>query len=121
MIDEDVDDDARQSSLDETLLSRARATLMAQDVIGIAKMQRTLRIGYNEAARVIDQLEAEGSVSYADINGRRTVRSADGILADPGPRPPPPPEPTPTLELRFYDLLIRFLNWLTRLRGRDAI
>ena len=121
MIDDDFDDEDHELPLDPALLIRARVALTGQEVMGVPKMQRALRIGYNEAARVIDQLEAEGLISYADINGRRTVRTADGRLPDPGPRPPPPPEPSPNLEQRSYDLLIKFFNWIARMRGRDAV
>lgn len=39
----------------------------------ISGVQRTLRIGYNRAARLIDQMEAEGIVSAPEHNGNRTI------------------------------------------------
>ena len=39
----------------------------------ISGIQRQLRIGYNRAARLIDQMEADGIVSSAETNGNRTV------------------------------------------------
>ena len=39
----------------------------------ISGIQRQLRIGYNRAARLIDQMEADGIVSPAETNGNRTV------------------------------------------------
>lgn len=39
----------------------------------ISGVQRALRIGYNRAARLIDQMEAEGIVSAPEHNGNRTI------------------------------------------------
>ncbi|MDO4226815.1 DNA translocase FtsK [Neisseria sp.] len=39
----------------------------------ISSVQRYLRIGYNRAARLIDQMEADGIVSAPEANGNRTV------------------------------------------------
>lgn len=39
----------------------------------ISGVQRALRIGYNRAARLIDQMESEGIVSAPEHNGNRTI------------------------------------------------
>ena len=45
----------------------------------ISYLQRQLRIGYNSAARLIDQMEEMGLVSSPDHVGRREVlRDTDG-------------------------------------------
>ncbi|HEY9101587.1 DNA translocase FtsK, partial [Chitinimonas sp.] len=39
----------------------------------ISSVQRQLRIGYNRAARLIEQMEQAGLVSPMETNGNRTV------------------------------------------------
>jgi DNA segregation ATPase FtsK/SpoIIIE, S-DNA-T family len=46
----------------------------------ISGVQRHLRIGYNRAARLIEQMERDGVVSGPEHNGNRTV------IAPPPPR-----------------------------------
>ncbi len=43
----------------------------------ISMLQRRLRIGYNRAARIIEQMEKEGIVSPTDAMGRRKVLARD--------------------------------------------
>jgi S-DNA-T family DNA segregation ATPase FtsK/SpoIIIE len=42
----------------------------------ISSVQRHLRIGYNRAARLIEQMEQQGVVSAMESNGNRTVLAA---------------------------------------------
>jgi S-DNA-T family DNA segregation ATPase FtsK/SpoIIIE len=46
----------------------------------ISGVQRRLKIGYNRAARLIEEMEAQGVVSAAETNGNREV------LAPPPPK-----------------------------------
>ncbi|EGV34797.1 DNA translocase FtsK [Neisseria weaveri] len=44
----------------------------------ISSIQRHLRIGYNRAARLMDQMEEDGIVSAAESNGNRTILVPNG-------------------------------------------
>lgn len=48
----------------------------------ISSVQRALRIGYNRAARLIDQMETDGIVSPPETNGNRTVIAPNAQLHD---------------------------------------
>lgn len=41
--------------------------------ISISAMQRVFRIGYNQAANLVEKLESEKIVSKPDVKGTRTV------------------------------------------------
>ena len=43
----------------------------------ISSVQRALRIGYNRAARLVEQMENDGIVSPVESNGNRTVLAPD--------------------------------------------
>ena len=45
-------------------------------------MQRYLKIGYNRAANLIEQMEADGIISAADAGGKRTVLARDSSHLD---------------------------------------
>jgi len=62
------------------LYDRAVAIVTQSRRASISGVQRHLRIGYNRAARLIEQMEREGVVSAPEHNGNRTVLA------------PPPPE-----------------------------
>jgi len=46
----------------------------------VSSIQRKFRIGYNRAARIVEQMEADGVISSAGHNGNREV------LAPPPPK-----------------------------------
>jgi len=58
---------------DGDLLSQARQVVATSRKATISYLQRQLRVGYNSAARLIDQLEEMGLVSAPDHVGRREV------------------------------------------------
>ena len=65
---------------DAQLYDRAVAIVTKTRRASISGVQRHLRIGYNRAARLIEQMERDGVVSGPEHNGNRTVLA------------PPPPE-----------------------------
>jgi S-DNA-T family DNA segregation ATPase FtsK/SpoIIIE len=58
---------------DGDLLSQATQVVATSRKATISYLQRQLRIGYNSAARLIDQMEEMGLVSAPDHVGRREV------------------------------------------------
>jgi S-DNA-T family DNA segregation ATPase FtsK/SpoIIIE len=58
---------------DGDLLSQAIQVVAVSRKATISYLQRTLRVGYNSAARLIEQMEAMGLVSAPDHVGRREV------------------------------------------------
>ena len=57
----------------DPLFDEAVAIVLRTQKVTISSIQRHLRIGYNKAATLVDQMEAEGIVSAADTNGKRTI------------------------------------------------
>ena len=69
-----------EGSEDAQLYDRAVAIVTKTRRASISGVQRHLRIGYNRAARLIEQMERDGVVSGPEHNGNRSVLA------------PPPPE-----------------------------
>ncbi|MCD5328965.1 DNA translocase FtsK [Chromobacterium piscinae] len=76
----DGDDSSAAGSLDgesdgesDPLYDEAVAIVVKTRKASISSVQRHLRIGYNRAARLIEQMEAAGLVSSMESNGNRTV------------------------------------------------
>jgi S-DNA-T family DNA segregation ATPase FtsK/SpoIIIE len=65
---------------DAALYDKAVAVVTQTRRASISGVQRHLRIGYNRAARLIEQMESDGVVSAPQHNGTREV------LAPPPPR-----------------------------------
>jgi len=62
----EVDDDG-----DDPMLEQAKQVVKSQGTASASMLQRRLRIGYNRAARLIEQMEEEGFIGPADgIRGR---------------------------------------------------
>lgn len=61
------------SSERDPLFDQAVEFIISSKKTSISSLQRHLRIGYNKAATLMDQLEAEGIISAADHVGRRTI------------------------------------------------
>ena len=65
---------------DSQLYDKAVAIVTQSRRASISGVQRHLRIGYNRAARLIEQMERDGVVSAPEHNGNRSV------LAPPPPK-----------------------------------
>ena len=57
----------------DPLFDQAVEVIVRTQKATISSLQRHLRIGYNKAATIIDQLEADGIVSAADHTGKRKI------------------------------------------------
>jgi S-DNA-T family DNA segregation ATPase FtsK/SpoIIIE len=68
--DEDNDKDSLYDQAVEIVIESRKAS--------ISSIQRRLRIGYNRAARLVEQMEAEGLVSAVQSNGSREVLAKQG-------------------------------------------
>ncbi len=62
----------------DDLYDQAVALVMREHRASTSFIQRHLQIGYNRAARIIEQMEAQGIVSPADRVGKREVLLPDG-------------------------------------------
>lgn len=71
--EETLADADRLAAEDDPLYDEAVAFVVSSRRASISAVQRHLRIGYNRAARMIDQMEACGLVSPMENNGNRTV------------------------------------------------
>ncbi len=61
------------SNSDDELYDKAVAYVLSSRRASISSVQRQLRVGYNRAARLIEEMEAQGVVSPPEHNGQREV------------------------------------------------
>jgi S-DNA-T family DNA segregation ATPase FtsK/SpoIIIE len=60
-----------EDASDDPLLEQAMSIVRSQGTASASMLQRRLRVGYNRAARLIEQMEADGMIGPADgIKGR---------------------------------------------------
>jgi S-DNA-T family DNA segregation ATPase FtsK/SpoIIIE len=64
----------------DALYDQAVAIVLKNRRASISLVQRHLRIGYNRAARLLEQMEASGVVSSMQSNGNREILVPAGIL-----------------------------------------
>ena len=67
------DDDESSDTESDPLYDEAIAFVTETRKVSISSVQRKLRIGYNRAARLVEQMEASGVVSSMGVNGNREV------------------------------------------------
>jgi S-DNA-T family DNA segregation ATPase FtsK/SpoIIIE len=65
-------DDVSMAELDE-LYEEAKQIVISDQKSSISYLQRKLRIGYNRAATIVEQLEKTGVLSEANIKGNRDI------------------------------------------------
>ena len=78
IVNEDSDDDFAGSfggsdGDDEGLYRKAVKIVLEEKKTSISYLQRKLRIGYNKAANLIEQMEEEGILSSPDVQGKRRI------------------------------------------------
>lgn len=64
---------ASSDQVDEAMYEKAVAIVLVEKKASISLVQRHLRIGYNAAARLIEQMEARGLVTRQRADGSRAV------------------------------------------------
>jgi S-DNA-T family DNA segregation ATPase FtsK/SpoIIIE len=73
-LDSDDDDEEKDSLYDQAV-----QIVLESRKASISLVQRRLRIGYNRAARLVEQMESEGLVSPLQANGLREVLVANSV------------------------------------------
>lgn len=71
--DEEDDENDEEVDSDLSLIDAIKKYLSNQEKTSTSMLQRKFRIGYNRAARIMDQLEEEGVVSPSDGSKQRRV------------------------------------------------
>ncbi|OSI12662.1 DNA translocase FtsK [Neisseria canis] len=66
----------------DELYDEAVATILRTQKPSISNLQRHLRIGYNRAATLFDMMEANGVISAAEPNGKRTILAQSSAHLD---------------------------------------
>ncbi len=81
---EDLDgegkDTPRLSGAKDPLFDKAVQIILDSNKCSVTFLQRRLGVGYPRAANIVDEMEAEGIVSPADSNGRRTINARNESL-----------------------------------------
>ena len=73
----DQSDDGSDGPESDPLYDEAVAFVLETRKASISSVQRKLRVGYNRAARLIEQMEASGVVSAMSSNGSREILTPD--------------------------------------------
>ncbi len=71
--DENPGDDGGIPENFEELVKKAEVYIRAEEKASTSFIQRRFAIGYNKAARIIEELEARGVISEADHVGKRSI------------------------------------------------
>lgn len=72
----DEEEEDEQEHEDAAMLQKARDHVLTGGAINISGIQRSLKIGYNRAARLMESLQAEGIISALKPDGTRSLGDA---------------------------------------------
>lgn len=73
MVPSDTDDQADMAEPEDEFYQQAVDLVTQQQKASVSMLQRRFRIGYNHAARLVDEMEARGIVGPADGSRPRKV------------------------------------------------
>ena len=68
-----MDSSASQDNGKNDLYRRAVDLILREQKVSTSFVQRHLEIGYNRAAKIVEQMEKEGLISAANHSGKRTI------------------------------------------------
>ena len=71
--EKEINEKTKDNSETDELYDEALEIVKSENKASTSFLQRKLQIGYNRAARIIDQMEANGEVSKANHVGKREV------------------------------------------------
>lgn len=72
-VDEDAEEEQKQTSSGDATYDKAVELIMREGKVSTSFIQRHLQIGYNRAARIVEQMEKEGIISPANHVGKREI------------------------------------------------
>ncbi|MDR1476292.1 MAG: cell division protein FtsK [Holosporales bacterium] len=72
-IQEDSKTGDNKSNQEDELYQKAMEIVLNEKKVSISYIQRKLQIGYNRAARIVEELESSGIISAPDHSGKRKV------------------------------------------------
>ncbi|MBV5301234.1 MAG: hypothetical protein J0649_05550 [Methylococcales bacterium] len=72
-------DSDNNPELDELYAETVRFVTESR-IASVSAVQRRFKIGYNRSSRILEAMEAEGIVTYAEPNGRRVVLAPPPVL-----------------------------------------
>ena len=104
---ENADKKTSKEPQDE-LTEDAIAFIFKSKQASVSMLQRRFRIGYNRAARIIDEIEEKGIIGPSDgSRPRQLLMTEDEYYgnydeAEPEPEPAPSPAPQPAAEPQYY-------------------
>ncbi len=72
-VDEEAEEEQKQVSTGDDIYDKAVDLIVREGKVSTSFIQRHLQIGYNRAARIVEQMEKEGLISEANHVGKRQI------------------------------------------------